>query len=227
MTNKTVTNVRTGIALAGLALLTTACVSQGKYNALESKNDLLRKENNVLAMQRSELYTATIILSQELEIRNEDIAVLEEEQAELEIEMGALIAAGTVKMELMKSGLNLILDESVLFESGSAIIKPAGADAIKALVAQLDELPYQVVVVGHTDNVPVGPSIIDRFPSNWSLAATRAAAVVKLMADEGIQKQQLVAVSLGDTQPIASNDTAEGRAANRRIEVRLRPVVKE
>ncbi|MCP3999558.1 MAG: OmpA family protein [Gammaproteobacteria bacterium] len=227
MTNKFLKNARTGISLVCLALLTTACVSQNKYEAAQSKNDLLRKENNILAMQRSELYTATIALGQELEIRNEDIAILQEEQAELAIEMEVLIAAGTVKMELMKSGLKLTLDESVLFNSGSATIKPAGVDTIKALVAQLEELPYQIVVVGHTDNVPVGPNIVDRFPSNWSLAAARAAAVVKLMSDEGIQKQQLVAVSLGDTQPIASNDTAEGRAANRRIEVRLRPVVKE
>lgn len=217
----------TGITLACLALVTTGCVSQGKYVELEDKNALLRKENSVLAMQATELYTASVILSEELAVRDQDVAILEAERDELAVEFETLVIAGSVKMELMKSGLNLILDEDVLFPSGSATLKAGGAEAIQDLVAQLAEIPYQVVVIGHTDNVPVGPTIADRFPSNWALAAARAAAVVKLMATDGVRKQQLVAVSLGDTQPIASNDTSEGRAENRRIEVRLRPIVNE
>ena len=98
--------------------------------------------------------------------------------------------------------------------------------AISGLVDELIDIPYQIVVVGNTDNVPVGPKLAETFPNNWALAAARASAVVTLMAAEGIPSQQLVAVSLGDTQPIASNDTAEGRAENRRIEVRLRPIIK-
>jgi chemotaxis protein MotB len=81
-------------------------------------------------------------------------------------------------------------------------------------------------VLGFTDNVPVGPNLAERFPSNWELAGARAASVVRVMEEEGIPAPQLVAVSRGETEPIASNDTAEGRAQNRRIDVRLRPVVK-
>jgi len=213
--------------LAGIVLLSSACVSNGKYQALEEDYATLQRANEMIVERDMQLYETNVILSEEIAMRDEEIAILAAEQDELAVELETLIIAGTVSIELMKSGLSLTMDEDVLFESGSASIKPSGAQAIGGLVDELAGVPYQVVVIGNTDNVPVGPKLAERFPSNWALAAGRASAVVALMAAEGIPKQQLVAVSLGDTQPIASNDTPEGRADNRRIEVRLRPIVKE
>ena len=80
-------------------------------------------------------------------------------------------------------------------------------------------------MLGFTDNVPVGPQLRAQFPSNWEVAGARAASVVRLMQAEGVPAAQLVAVSQGENQPIASNATAEGRAQNRRIDVRIRPIV--
>ena len=137
------------------------------------------------------------------------------------------MAAGTLKMQLLQDGLHLILSEDVLFTSGSADLHEAGKQVLVRLVAELEELPYQIGVLGYTDNVPVGPGLAARFPSNWELAGARSAAVVRLMAENGIPPEQLASVSFGETRPIASNDTPEGRAENRRIEVRLRPVVVE
>jgi chemotaxis protein MotB len=74
--------------------------------------------------------------------------------------------------------------------------------------------------------VPVGPKLAERYPSNWELAGARAASVVRVMQEAGVPATQLVAVSRGETEPVASNDTEEGRAQNRRIDVRIRPVVK-
>jgi chemotaxis protein MotB len=217
----------TAATLAGIILLNSACVSSGKYKDLEAENATLQLANEMIIERDMALYETNIVLSEEIAMRDEEIALLESEQLELAVELEAFIIAGTIKMQLMKSGLNLYLDESVLFESGSASVKPSGVDAISGLVDELEQIPYQIVVIGNTDNVPVGPKLAERFPSNWALAAGRASAVVALMADEGIPKQQLVAVSFGDTQPVASNDTAEGRAENRRIEVRLRPIIKD
>jgi chemotaxis protein MotB len=217
----------TAATLAGIILLNSACVSSGKYKDLEAENATLQLANEMIIERDMALYETNIVLSEEIAMRDEEIALLESEQLELAVELEAFIIAGTIKMQLMKSGLNLYLDESVLFESGSASIKPSGVDAISGLVDELEQIPYQIVVIGNTDSVPVGPKLAERFPSNWALAAGRASAVVALMADEGIPKQQLVAVSFGDTQPVASNDTAEGRAENRRIEVRLRPIIKD
>jgi chemotaxis protein MotB len=72
-----------------------------------------------------------------------------------------------------------------------------------------------------------GPKLAENYPTNWALAAARSSAVVALMAKKGIPEKQLVAISFGATRPVATNDTPEGRAANRRIEVRLRPIVKD
>ena len=214
-------------ALIGIALISSACVSTSKYEALEEDYATLQRANEMIVERDMALYETNAILSEEVALLDTEVAILELEQEELAVELDALIIAGTVKMELMKSGLNLYLEDSLLFESGSASIKPGGTQAITDLVEELDQVPYQIVVVGNTDSVPVGPKLAEKFPTNWALAAARSSAVVALMAEKGIPKQQLVAVSFGSTQPIASNDTPEGRAANRRIEVRLRPIVKD
>ena len=73
----------------------------------------------------------------------------------------------------------------------------------------------------------VGPVLAQRYPTNWELAAARATSVVRVMEAEGIPAEQLVAISFGETHSVASNDTEEGRAQNRRIEVRLRPVIRK
>ena len=87
------------------------------------------------------------------------------------------------------------------------------------------EVPFQVIVGGYTDNVPVGKNLMAKYPTNWDLAAARAVEVVRVLENSGVPQEQLRAVSFGENMPIATNDSAEGRAQNRRIEIRLRPVV--
>ena len=83
------------------------------------------------------------------------------------------------------------------------------------------------MVIGHTDDRPIGPALIKQYPTNWELAGARAASVVRLFDDSGLTAKRMLAVSVADSQPVASNKTAEGRAKNRRIEIRLRPVPAE
>ncbi len=96
---------------------------------------------------------------------------------------------------------------------------------LKELVGALEGVPYQIVVIGHTDNVPIGPGLAKRYPSNWELAGARASGVVRIMVAEGVPPEQLLAISMSDTRPLAANDSPEGRKRNRRIEVRIRPVI--
>lgn len=194
------------------------CVSKEKYEALEQENVELRGENKQL-MEGSQF------LSGQLLEADREAAVLEQQQQALADEVERWAAAGAVKMELLKSGLQLVLPNEVLFATGSADLKLEGQNLLKELVGALEEIPYQIVVIGHTDNVPIGAGLVKRYPSNWELAGARAASVVRLMVAEGIPPDQLLALSTGETRPIASNDTREGRAQNRRIEVRIRPVV--
>jgi chemotaxis protein MotB len=132
-----------------------------------------------------------------------------------------------ITIKQMQSGVTLHLPEGVLFDSGSAQVKKTGVKVLNKVAKELHDVPYQTIVGGFTDNVPVSKRLAQQFPSNWDLAAARATSVVRLLEDNGVPKGRLVAVSLGENQPVASNDTAEGRAQNRRIEIRLRPVVIE
>ena len=81
----------------------------------------------------------------------------------------------------------------------------------------------QIDVVGNTDNVPIGPELAGRYPTNWELAGARAAIVVRYLQDAGVSPAQLAAVSNGQYHPVASNDTAAGRAQNRRTDLLIRP----
>ena len=200
------------------AFVLGGCVSKEKYEALEQENADLRTEN-------MKLTEASLFLSGELLETDREVETLERQQEALEDEIARWALAGAVKMELLRSGLQIILPNEVLFTAGSANLKPEGQSLLKELVGALEGVPYQIVVIGHTDDVPIGPGLAKRYPSNWELAGARAAGVVRMMAGEGIPPQQLLAISMGNTRPIAANDTPEGRKRNRRIEVRIRPVV--
>jgi chemotaxis protein MotB len=171
------------------------------------------------------LTEASLFLSGELLDTDREVATLERQQEALEDEIARWALAGAVKMELLRSGLQIVLPNDVLFAGGSAELKPEGQSLLKELVGALEGVPYQIVVIGHTDNVPIGSGLAKRYPSNWELAGARASGVVRMMVAEGIPPQQLLAISMSDTRPLAANDTPEGRKRNRRIEVRLRPVV--
>jgi len=215
--------VKTPLLTACLILLATSftlagCVSKEKYEVLEQENAGLRDEN-------MKLTEASLFLSVELLETDKEVQMLEQQQEALNDEIARWALAGAVKMELLASGLQIILPNEVLFAPGSANLKSKGQDILKELVEALEDVPYQIVVIGHTDDVPIGPGLAKRYPSNWELAGARASSVVRMMASEGIPPQQLLAISMGDTRPLVANDTADGRKRNRRIEVRLRPVL--
>jgi chemotaxis protein MotB len=81
----------------------------------------------------------------------------------------------------------------------------------------------QIDVVGNTDNEPIGPAIIGRFPTNWDLAAARASVVVRHLQAKGVAPGQMEAISNGQYHSVAANDTAAGRAQNRRTDLSLLP----
>jgi chemotaxis protein MotB len=112
-----------------------------------------------------------------------------------------------------------------LFPSGKAKLSREGRGAlaqVAGVLAEIKERSFQVA--GHTDNVPIRNN---RFKSNWSLSSARAVAVVQHLIKNGVTSTNLSAAGYGDTQPVASNDTKEGRAQNRRIEIVLQPNLDE
>jgi chemotaxis protein MotB len=134
------------------------------------------------------------------------------------------LAAHQVKVDLLKSGIRVSMPGEVLFGSGSTALTESGQEMLLKVSAKLKDSSYQTVVAGFTDNVPIGGALASRYPTNWELAGARAARVVRLLEEGGVDSERLIAVSYGENEPVASNDDEEGRAKNRRIEIRLRPV---
>lgn len=105
----------------------------------------------------------------------------------------------------------------VLFQSGKAEISATSAEVLKPVAAALNTLPNDVIVEGHTDAVPIRSG---DYATNWELSAARATAVVDLLALRySVPQERMIAAAYGEHRPAASNDTAEGRAQNRRIEI--------
>lgn len=123
---------------------------------------------------------------------------------------------GEVKMT--KEGLYLTLEEqegAAYFESGKAEITEQGKNVLNKIAPILNELPNEVVIEGHTDNIPIHTS---RYDTNWELSTARATSVVKYFVNiEKLPPERLSAIGYGEYKALAPNDTPEGRNKNRRV----------
>jgi chemotaxis protein MotB len=137
------------------------------------------------------------------------------------------VAAGQVQIERLRDGIRVNLAQDILFATGSAELDGQGRDVLTRVSEQLAKVRHRVEVEGHTDNVPIRGALAHTYPSNWELAGARAASVVRLFQEKGVDQELLTAVSFGEIHPVASNADAEGRAKNRRIEIRLLPEADE
>nr|WP_295707446.1 OmpA family protein [uncultured Halomonas sp.] len=123
-----------------------------------------------------------------------------------------------------REGVTLRIDTSLLFPSGQAVLTPQGRGVVESLMDVLARFDGQISVEGHTDSVPISTA---RFPSNWELSSARAIAVVRHLERQGFNISRMRAVGYADTQPMEPNATADGRAANRRVELLLRQPLEE
>lgn len=195
----------------------------GEVEELRTEQASLASSVEELRMTRDELQQNLAITSSALEKREAEVAQLRSTYDGLVEDLQSEVAAGRVQIEQLRDGLNVKLAQAVLFPSGSAALGAEGAGVLAKVARRLAELPHRILVEGHTDSVPIRGALASRYPSNWELAGARAASVVRLLVDQGLPAGRLAAVALADTQPVASNETPEGRAANRRIEIRLVP----
>ncbi|MBI1353498.1 MAG: OmpA family protein [Acidobacteria bacterium] len=112
-------------------------------------------------------------------------------------------------------GVVMQLSGDLLFNSGAATINPEARDLLEKLAEYTLSVDYSMDIVGYTDNVPIATAV---YPSNWELSAARAGQAVRYMTERGVAPERLRAIGRADTNPLQSNDTPEGRAANRRVE---------
>lgn len=126
---------------------------------------------------------------------------------------------GEISAMRSEQGVILNISDAVLFDSARATLRDSATPMLIRLAATLQESgDARVAVEGHTDDRPVQSA---NFDSNWQLAAARANAVTAFLIDHGLAAERLRAVSYADTRPTAGNDSAAGRAANRRVELRV------
>lgn len=205
-------SLRIGAALVfccGL-VLSTGCVKKSEYDALMAdykaaigKQDKLTE---VVAEQGAELSALKSDYNKLAEIFAEEL-----ENQELEL-------------ELLVDGIEVAIPSDVMYASGSATatVGSDGLEFAKRLAEFLADTDYFVSVVGHTDSQQPSPALAKKYPTNWELAAARAANATRYLVSQGVDPTSVVASSRGEFAPVASNDTAEGRAQNRRIQIILR-----
>jgi len=213
-----------------------------RFQAMSQELGQLKQQ----AADREGLLAKTMALTQEqerlglrLEAERAEKERLEQERAAKEAEIQRLkkthddlmeslkgeIEKGNVRIQQIRDRLTINMLDKVLFDSGRAEVKPAGLKVLKQVSDILKGVAdKQIRIEGHTDNVPIGASIKKQFPTNWELSTARATSVIRYLIEKGgVDRNNISAGGYADTRPVVSNDTEEGRAANRRIEIVLYP----
>jgi chemotaxis protein MotB len=203
-----------------------ALSKKGLEQSLRSTSDAKNQRIGELSQKISELEAENRRL-------NEQVTQLQK-QKEAEVQktsrtyedllehMKGEISKGEVTISELKGKLTVNLVESVLFDSGKAEVKPNGLLVLQKVVDILSNVKDKAIrIEGHTDNVPITGALARRYPTNWELSAARAINVARYLQLQGIDPALLAAVAYGQYKPIAPNDTEEGRAKNRRIEIAL------
>jgi len=163
-------------------------------------------------------------LEKERAAKEEEIRRLKA-QADLTKSLQDEINKGTITIQRVRDRLTINMIDKVLFDSGQAIVKPAGLKVLKQVSDVLKDVPdKQIRIEGHTDNVPIGVKLRDKFATNWELSTTRATSVVRYLIEEGgVNRDMISAAGYADTRPVATDDSDDGKASNRRIEIVLYP----
>jgi chemotaxis protein MotB len=188
-------------------------------NLAEVETKATRLDRDLEAERLSRVAAATALAERETQL-----ASMQNTYDELVTDLESEVSSGQIEIERLRDGLRLHVSDDVLFASGSAELDQIGRDVLVKVAGRLTELGDFIEVRGHTDDRRIRGTLAKRFPSNWELAAARAARVVRLLEAEGVPGDRLAVVSLGPNDPIAANDSPDNRARNRRIEIRLVPL---
>ena len=202
-------------------------------STLQNQKTNLQDQNALVYKDLTDLSTSTKLTIEEQATRLNNLETMIQSQREMMSKLKNSIADALMKYKTdqlyvyIKDGsVYVSLQEKLLFKSGSDVVDPIGQAALLTLVKVLkDTKDISVMIEGHTDNVPIKTV---RFKDNWDLSTARATAIVRFMtADNGFNPIRITASGKGEFKPVKPNDTAEGRAANRRTEVILSPDLNE
>jgi chemotaxis protein MotB len=209
----------------GMTVVLTGCVSTSKYQIAQNETAQCQKDKQQLSQHLDALTAEKAQLSQSAAEKEAEISKLKGTYDDVVGNLKNEIASGQIQVTQLKDKLTLNMVEKILFNSGQAELKESGKTVLDSVAAALKTIQDKDIrVEGYTDNVPLSPKLADRFPSNWELSTARATNVVRYLVEkDGVDPSQMIAAGFGQYHPISTNDTPEGRAQNRRIDIVLVP----
>jgi chemotaxis protein MotB len=195
---------------------------------LASKSDSLSQTIFELRRKVDDLDAANAKLKSEnaslVKAREEQVQKVSSTYESLLEKMKSEISQGQVTISELKGKLTVNMVDSILFDSGKAEVKKGGLEILGKVISILKDVKDKSIrIEGHTDDVQIVGALAKRYPTNWELSAARAINVTRYLQDQQLDPGQLSAVAYGEWKPVATNDTAEGKAKNRRIEIILVP----
>jgi chemotaxis protein MotB len=214
-----ITNKKTQALLICLATLTLlpGCTNwEKKYDALYVEHENLK---GLLARERAEKGQLTDRITAD-QMTIEELQRQIEERNQTPAQVSGFGEGYDVSFDAAAGTVTVTLPNAILFDSGKAVLKSTTSVELDHIYSVLRDKPEyagkQIDVVGHTDTDPIKKS---KWKDNWELSAQRALAVLRYLVKRGIPKDKIQATGKGDSQPIASNSTASGKARNRRVEI--------
>ncbi|MBI5746947.1 MAG: OmpA family protein [Nitrospirae bacterium] len=197
---------------------------KGKIARLEDEKKVAEKKLNELEEELKKSVSGLETARRESTSKEKEIEEIKRTYESLLDKLKKEVEDGNIKVEMTKEGLSVRIMGKVLFTSGSNKISRSGREVLDRVSGILKEVKDKMIrIEGHTDNKPIGPKIIDKFPTNWELSTSRATQVVKYLAKMGVEPKMMSAAGLSMYNPVATNDTKDGREQNRRIEIILYP----
>ncbi|MCP4606660.1 MAG: OmpA family protein [Proteobacteria bacterium] len=209
---------------------------------LQEDISVMRSENQTLANRLAELgENVQKLLGEKGELKD-DLAKTRQREARLRRERETqrarmakyrkvinkfkkLVSSGKLKIRIVRGRMVVEMASNILFPSGKAKLHTEGEEALGELAGVLQTIrDRNFQVAGHTDNVPIHTG---RFKSNWELSTARSVTVVKFLQEAGVDPLSLSASGYAEYEPTATNETKEGKAQNRRIEIVLMPNLDE
>ena len=196
------------------SLKSTADAKNQKIAELSQGIGALEKENARLRDEVARLGRA----------KEEEVRKTSRTYEEMLEKMKGEISRGQVTISELKGKLTVNMLNAILFDSGKAEVKPEGLVVLQKVIDILKEVKDKAIrIEGHTDNVQITGELTRKYPTNWELSAARAINVTRYLQQQGIDPALLSAVAYGEFKPVAPNDSEEGKARNRRIEIMLVP----
>lgn len=221
------------VVISTLTMFAWGCetVPKQAYNNLEQDHQQLMEKNSELQERYYNLRAQNKTLRKRLKQTGESLEEFRELASKVKTDATGAVKVNlpdNVKDQVQKVKVDgqtaLRMSSQIVFEPGSASLSQEGEQALQDLAPALRKFGKNVryVVEGHTDNQPIQQSK-DQFPTNWHLSASRAISVARQLINMGINRKQLKVVGRADTEPIASNESPDGRRKNRRVEIIVIP----